>query len=233
VNGFWLDPPAPNDPTRLAPAWDAIVSYMLPPARRFVRPLRRARIVITTTAGLAIVPSVLGLVPSWASSGERRPLAARHAALDAQLAPNSTITGEIWEASRRCLVAASGWVARDSLGSVLAFAPETPPVTFAGLYNTVHLEDRGAVNTFGVFVRTCSFGPYDGSPVPIVIRPEDRNRWMSGPPNSVRSLLKVPGMKIYVKRIVNETTDLADIYGAGYSDDYPMQAQQLGPVRTT
>jgi putative SOS response-associated peptidase YedK len=230
VNGFWLDPPAPNDPTRFAPAWDAIVSYMLPPARRFVRPLRRARIVISTTTGLAIVPSVLGLVPTWAASGERRQLALRHAALDAQLALDSTITGEIWEAANRCLIAASGWVARNSLGSVLAFAPETAPVTFAGLHNTIHLAEKNAVSTFGVFVRPCSFSPYDGSQVPIVIRAEDRHRWMSGRPNEARSLLKIPGMKVYVKRIFNEDTDLADIYGPGYSDDYPYPQASIGKI---
>ncbi len=98
----WLDPPAPNDPSRLAPAWDAIVSYMQPPARRIVQPLRRARIAIRTTGGIAITASVFGLVPSWATSGERRQLALRHAALDAQLAPDSTITGEVWEAGNRC-----------------------------------------------------------------------------------------------------------------------------------
>ncbi len=49
---------------------------------------------------------------------------------------------------------------------------------------------------------------------------------MSGRPNDARSLLKVPGMKVFAKRIVNETTDLAEIYGAKYSDEYPMPALQ-------
>lgn len=206
---------------------------MQPPARRFVRPLRRARIVISTTTGIAIVPSVFGLVPSWATSGERRQLALRHAALDAMLAPDSTITGEIWSAERpprRCLVVASGWVAGNSLGSRLAFSPETAPVTLAGIHNTIHVADGQAVSTFGVFVRSCSFSPYDGSPVPIVVRAEDRHRWMSGRPAAARSLLKVPGMKVLVKRIARADADYADIYGSGFSDEAPAHALRPGPV---
>jgi len=71
---FWINPPAPNDPTRCARVWDAIVAYTQPPVRRTVRPLLRSRIVVARSASLDIIPALFGLVPTWAASGERRGL---------------------------------------------------------------------------------------------------------------------------------------------------------------
>jgi putative SOS response-associated peptidase YedK len=221
MDQFWLDPPGPNDPTRSARVWDAIVSYTQPLARRMVRPLLRSRIVVVRNASMDIIPALFGLVPTWAASGERRGLALRHTVLDSALAPDSSFTGDIWaqeHPTSRCLVPASGWLARNSLGSILAFAPELPPVTLAGMYSTIRTADGEVVDTFGVFVGSCSFSPYDGSPVPIVIRQEDRKKWMSAKPQQARSLLKIPGMKVHVRRIHDARDDIA-IYGAVQPDD--------------
>lgn len=221
---FWLDPPAPNDPRRRAGAWDAIVSYMQPPERRTVRPLLRARIVVARSASMDIVPALFGLVPTWAASGERRGLALRHTSLDSCLAPDSSFTGDLWASESpnyRCLVPASGWIARNSLGSTLAFAPDESPVMLAGLYSTVHTAEGRVFDTFGVFVGNCSFSPYDGSPVPIVIRSEHRQKWLSVKPQAARGLLKVPGMKVHVRRI-RETRDDIAVFGFDMDkDDYP------------
>lgn len=233
MDGFWIDPPGANDPNRLAPAWEAIVAYMQPSARRYMQPLRRARLIIRTSTGLAVSAGVWGLVPAWATSGERRQLALRHAVLDAELAPDSTVTGEIWSDerhSRRCLVAASGWVAATSLGSLVAYAPEVPPVTFAAMHSVIAGTDGKSVTTFGVFARGCSLGPYDGSRVPIVIRAEDRNSWLRSRPNDARRLLKIPGMKVHAHRISSPDADIDAVLGAGYSREWDGPPVPLGPV---
>lgn len=218
---FWINPPATNDPMRSARVWDAIVSYTQPPVQRTVRPLLRSRIVVARSASMDIIPALFGLVPTWAAAGERRGLALRHAALDCRLAPNSSFTGDIWASESpnyRCLVPASGWVAKNSLGSTLAFSPDDAPVTLAGMYSTVHTAEGKVIDTFGVFVGHCSFSPYDGSSVPIVIRPEDRQKWLSLKPHAARSLLKIPGMRMHVRRIRDKNQDM-EIFGIAYDDD--------------
>jgi len=89
------------------------------------------------------------------------------------------------------------------------------------MYSTVRTTEGEVIDTFGVFVGKCSFSPYDGSPVPIVIRTEHRHKWLSAKPHAARSLLKVPGMKVHVRRIREVRDDIA-VFGFDMGkDDYP------------
>jgi putative SOS response-associated peptidase YedK len=220
MDSFWLDPPGPNSPAARSRVWDAIVAYTQPSARRVVRPLQRARIIAPTVGGTDIVPAVWGLVPAWAASGERRPVALRHALLDVLMAPDSSVTGDIWGAVRpvrRCLVPASGWIA-SHIGGHLVLKPETAPVTLAGLSNIIHADGGEPVCTFGVLYCVINHAPYDGTKVPIVIRAQDRNRWLTCAPTAARGYLRPPGMKVHVQRAPNSREHDQALYGADYSE---------------
>ena len=209
MDSFWIDPPPANDPTRTVRLWDAVIAHLQPASRRVVRPLRRARILVRTMTDVDIVPAVWGLVPSWAAAGERREVAARHGLLDAEMVPGSSVTGELWAADqppRRCLIPATGWTATGSF-SVLSFQPETAPVTFAGLCNLVIVNGK-AVTTFGVFYRTKSVDPYNGTRVPVVVRLEDRARWLRCSPGEARGMLRSPTMRVVAKAV--RTTGTGD-----------------------
>lgn len=218
MDRFWIDPPAPNDPAQSIPVWAAVVAQMQPLSRRVVRPFGRARIVISGATCNNIVAAVWGLVPAWATSGERRQVASRHMLLDSDLVPDSSVTGDLWQAirpPRRCLVTASGWSAPAGTDA-WAFAPEFPPLTFAGLQNQIHPDGSGPVYTFGVFYRPMPVSPYEGTQVPIVIREEDRTRWLRCSPSEARSLLRPPPMRIHSKLL--RGTKAADVALYGNAD---------------
>lgn len=224
MDSFWVNPPPEPNPAATARLWDAVLAYMQPAGTpRHVYPLKRARIVMATSTEPEIVPAIWGLVPPWAAAAERRSVAQRHALLDGELVPNSSMLRELWDGrqlSQRCLVPAHGWTA-SSAYQRLAFAPDTSPVTFAGLQSIVHVEGRRPEYTFGVFYRVMSLFPYDGSRVPVVIRPEDRLRWLVGKPADARRMLKPPGMKVVVRRLSDEENSTHPILGkfvAGLDD---------------
>lgn len=212
MDSFWVNPPPELNPTATARLWDAVLTYMQPAdSTRHVHPLKRARIVKATSSEPEIVSAIWGLVPPWAAAAERRSVAQRHVLLDGELVPNSSMLRELWEGkhvSQRCLIPAHGWTATSS-DCRLAFAPETRPVTFAGLQSIVRPEGRKPEYTFGVFYRVMSVFPYDGSRVPVIIRPEDRFRWLVGKPSDARRMLRPPGMKVIVRRLCG-TTGTAD-----------------------
>jgi putative SOS response-associated peptidase YedK len=219
MDTFWLDPPPANDPTRATRLWDAVVAHMQPASRRVVRPFRRARILIRTLTDVDIVPAVWGLVPTWATSGERREVASRHALLDAEMVPGSSVTGDLWaavEPPRRCLIPATGWTATGPF-DVLAFQPESSPVTFAGLCNTVVVDGK-SITTFGVFYREKSVDPYNGTRVPIIVRVEDRARWLRGSPAEARGMLRPPLMRVVGRTVRSTGTRDEVLYGPGYVD---------------
>lgn len=62
---------------------------MQPASPRVVRPLRRARILVRTVTDVDIVPAVRGLLPTRATTPERRAAAAHHRRLNAELMPGS------------------------------------------------------------------------------------------------------------------------------------------------
>ncbi|MCQ4165151.1 SOS response-associated peptidase family protein [Tahibacter harae] len=218
---YWVDPPVATDPRKQIRLWDAVSAFMQPPVKRVVKPLGRARIVIPTSVGVDLCSAVWGLVPKWATSGERRQLAKRHATLDALLAPESNITGDLWSASKpaqRCLVLASGWVG-PAAGGVLVCQPETSPLMFAGLYSVVHVDRAGPVTTFGVFCCSVSHSPYDGSSIPIVVRAEDRLRWLACAPAEAKGFLRPPGMKVYTRRVADTAASDRALFGTPLADD--------------
>lgn len=221
MDAFWLNPPHPNDPAATTRLWDAVIAYMQPPAAtRYVRPLRRARIVLATSSGADIVPAVWGLVPEWAAAAERRSVALRHALLDGELAPASSMLRDIWskqQPAQRCLIPASGWTAAGSC-SRLAFSPELGPVTFAGLQTIVRADGREPVYSFGVLYRVMSIFPYDGSRVPVIVRPEDRHRWLTGASGEAQGLLRPPGMKVVAQRVHDGGASDRVLYGPDYVD---------------
>ena len=219
MDTFWIDPPPAADPTASMRLWDAVIAHLQPASRRVVRPFRRARILVRTLTDVDIVPAVWGLVPTWATAGERREVASRYRLLDADLVPGSSVTGDLWaavEPPRRCLIPATGWTATGSSGA-LAFVPETTPVTFAGLCNSVLVEGK-AITTFGVFYRTMPVHPYDGTSVPVVVRVEDRARWLRCSPAEARGLLRPPRLRV-IARTVRRSANTAEVlYGPGYVD---------------
>lgn len=232
MDSFWLNPPHPNDPAATTRLWDAVIAYLQPPAApRHVRPLQRARIVIASAGGMDLVPAVWGLVPRWAAAAERRSVAKRYALLDSELAPASSMLHELWstqQPSLRCLIPASGWTATASC-SRMALSPELGPVTFAGLQSIVHIEGRAPVYSFGVFYRVMSFFPYDGSRVPVVVRAEDRLRWLTGKPGEAQGMLRPPGMKVHVRRLRDSGAADRELYGPDYVE-YCDEALRPGPV---
>lgn len=222
MDSFWLNPPQNNDPAAVTRLWDAVLAYMQSPgAVRRVQPLKRARIVKASGGMPEIVPAVWGLVPSWAAAAERRGVAERHALLDGDLAPNSSTLKELWDArkpTQRCLIPANGWTAATSYNR-RAFAPDdASPVTFAGLQSVVHIQGREPVYTFGVFYRVMTLFPYDGSRVPIVIRPEDRSRWLSCTATEARQMLRPPGMKVVSRRLRDRGATERAIFGPDFDD---------------
>lgn len=60
-----------------------------------------------------------------------------------------------------------------------------PPVTFAGLCNSV-LVDGKPITIFGVLYRPMLAHPCDGTAVPVVVRVEDRARWLRCSPADAR-----------------------------------------------
>lgn len=220
MDSFWLNPPPPNDPSASTRLWDAVIAYLQPAAPRRIRALQRARIILATSGGVDLVCAIWGLVPAWAAAVERRSVAQRHTLLDAGLTPDSSMLGDLWamqQPSRRCLVPASGWTAPSSYHQ-LAFAPELGAITLAGLQTTVHIEGRAPVYTFGVFYRSVEFSPYDGSRVPVVVRAEDRLRWLTGKPGEARRLLQPPGMKVRVRRLRDDGAAARAVFGPDYDD---------------
>lgn len=224
MDSFWVNPPPEPNLTATARLWDAVLAYMQPAGgTRHVHPLKRARILKATSSEPEIVPAIWGLVPPWAAAAERRTVAQRHVLLDGELVPNSSMLRELWEGkhvSQRCLIPAHGWTATGS-DSRLAFAPETRPVTFAGLQSIVHAEGRKPEYTFGVFYRVMSLFPYEGSRVPVIIRPEDRLRWLVGKPSDAHRMLRPLGMKVVVRRLRDEKNAAHPILGpyvAGLDD---------------
>lgn len=219
MDTFWIDPAPANDPTASTRLWDAVIAHLQPASRRVVRPFRRARILVRTMTDVDIVPAVWGLVPTWATAPERREVASRHRLLDAEMVPGSSVTGDLWaavEPPRRCLIPATGWTATGS-SDVLAFVPEVTPVTFAGLCNSV-LVDGKAIMTFGIFYRTMLAHPYDGTAVPVLVRVEDRARWLRCSPAEARGLLRPPRLRVVV-RTVRRCANIAEVlYGPGYAD---------------
>lgn len=205
MDAFWLNPAAPRDPAASVRLWDAVLAFVQPATvTRHVGPLKRAHIIKAGSTAPDIEPAVWGLVPAWAAAAERRSVAQRHTLLDGQLVPNSSLLRELWEAqqpSQRCLVPASGWTAMSAY-TRLAFAPHDPgPLTFAGLHCLVRPEGRKPVYTFGVFFRVMSLFPYDGSRVPVIIRAEDRMRWLNGTASEARRLLVPSGMKVIARPV--------------------------------
>lgn len=205
MDSFWVNPPPEVNPAATARLWDAVLAYMQPEGEtRHVCRLTRARIIKASSSEPEITPAIWGLVPPWAAAAERRSVAERHALLDGQLVPNSSMLRDLWNGgplSQRCLIPAHGWTATSAYEERLAFAPETTPVTFAGLQSMVYPEGRKPEYTFGVFYRVMSLFPYDGSRVPVIIRPEDRLRWLMGKPGEVRRMLVPPGMKVVARRL--------------------------------
>lgn len=100
---------------------------------------------------------------------------------------------------------------------MLAFVPEATPVTFAGLCNSV-LVDGKAITTFGVLYRPMLAHPYDGTAVPVVVRVEDRVRWLRRSPAEARGLLRPPRQRV-VARTVRRHANIDEVlYGPGYAD---------------
>lgn len=66
--------------------------------------------------------------------------------------------------------------------------------------------------------RTMLAHPYDRTAVPMVVRVEERARWLRSSPAEARGLLRPPRLRVVVRTVRRHANIAEVLYGSGYAD---------------
>jgi putative SOS response-associated peptidase YedK len=190
------------------PAFD---ERLIPP-RYNIAPTQPIVVVRRTKKGRELLPMRWGLIPWWAKEAKDLPLLinARAEGIAEKPAYRDAFR------YRRCLVPASGfyeWQARGkNAKQPYAVMPKDGSlIAFAGLWETWHGPDGSEIDTAAI-VTTDASNPL--MPIhermPVVLAPEDFEKWLSAAPEEAAALLKPAPDDLFALTPVSTRVNSAD-----------------------